>query len=119
MNEKGKANTSSASNIDASDASGGIFSTPDLTIETENIPANVGGAPVIDETAADPNASRIASAFANTDAMSQSQDVAAAMQARSTATGDIKLAPSVKPKSKAPLIIIALLAAVTATGIMI
>lgn len=96
---------------------GGIFSTPDLTIESENIPANVGGAPVIDETAGTPssdNSSRIASAFANTDATSQLQDVNAIMQSRSnmttsTATGDIKLAPSTKPKSKAPLIIIVLL----------
>lgn len=73
----------------------------------------------MDETAAAPssssdNSSRIASAFANTDATSQLQDINAAMQmgsnsTTSTATGDIKLAPSTKPKSKAPLIIIALL----------
>lgn len=104
------------SSADNGAANGGIFSTPDLTIETQNIPANVGGAPVIDETAtpADSNSSRIASAFANTDATAQSQDVALAMQNRSnstssTATGDIKLTPSAKPKSKAPLIIVALL----------
>ena len=114
MSEKDEVNTSTT---DSNVAGGGIFSTPDLTIESGNIPANVGGTPVMDETAATPiseNSSRIASVFANTDATSQMQDVNVAMQANSnsttsTATGDIKLAPSANPKSKAPLIIIALL----------
>lgn len=119
----------SADNLDKSNASGaakGIFSTPDLTVNTENLPqnqpvkpagsaarfnfgrrANRGGANA-------ESSERVASAFAQTDASQQSQRLNEAMlenanaATQSTATGDIQLDVP-KKRKKWPWLILGLL----------
>lgn len=106
------------SNSTPSDASqGGIFSTPDLTISAENLPSEVttgASTPEVAAANASANQSRIAAAFAKTDASAKQQAVASDMQiipnsnlTSSTATSDIKLTPSKKKRSKLPLILVA------------
>lgn len=109
------------------DQSGGIFSTPELTVDSENVP--------------DPNAisdddkSRVAAVFQKTDASARrhaaeaaaareraiaeemNEAALAAADIPSTATGDIKLAGEKKKRKKAPLIIIFLILAVMAGGV--
>ncbi len=89
---------------------GGIFSTPDLTIETENIPE----ATISDRAN---NKSRISAAFAQTDATQQNQALLEGRQNSfaSTATGDIKVGGA-KKKNKMPLLIIAAIAVVAVIG---
>lgn len=73
----------------------GIFSTPDLTVDTEKLAQAV--------PSADSNKSRIASVFANTDATRQAQ------QSTITSTpleGDIVLNGAPKKRSKTPIIVI-------------
>lgn len=101
-----------ANNLDKSNtggASGGIFSTPDLTVNTENLPQNQPAKPASaaprfnfgrranrGNTSAE-SSERVASAFAQTDASQQAERLSDAMlesanaTTRSTATGDIQL----------------------------
>lgn len=84
----------------------GIFSTPDLTVDTEKLAQAV--------PSADSNKSRIASVFANTDATRQAQ------QSTITSTpleGDIVLNGTPKKRSKVPIIILiaAILTAILVT----
>lgn len=87
----------------------GIFSTPDLTVDAENITP----------TASENSRSRVASIFANTDAGQRSQRLNDAMEANTTtftpATEDIKIDNGPRKHSKAP-IIIALIALVAIIG---
>lgn len=97
---------------------GGIFSTPDLTISAENLPPEVtngASAPEVAAAHTASNQSRIAAAFAKTDATAQQQSVEDAMQiipnsnlTSSSATGDIKLQPTPKKRSKLPVILVAI-----------
>ena len=91
------------------DAGGGIFSTPELTVNTEN--AAVEGTELSDE-----NKSRIAAAFQSTDATQKQQEAqamnAAALAASdipSTATGDIKLQGEKKRRKKWPVVVLLVL----------
>ncbi len=98
---------------------GGIFSTPDLTISAENLPPEVttgASAPEVAAAHTASNQSRIAAAFAKTDATVQQQSVEDAMQiipnsnlTTSSATGDIKLQPTPKKRSKLPVILVAII----------
>lgn len=86
----------------------GIFSTPDLTVDTEKLAQAV--------PSADSNKSRIASVFANTDATRQAQ--------QSTITsapleGDIVLNGAPKKRSKVPIIVLAIAAALIIALIVI
>lgn len=107
--------TAAGANMDAGDTSaptgGAIFSDPSLTIEKDAIPEEISeaetgmDAPV---TAASDNAGRVAAAFASTDASQKAAMVPSGSNAmtQSTATGDIKLAPTPRKKiSKLPFII--------------
>ena len=88
------------------DQGGGIFSTPELTVDSENVPdPNV---------ISDDDKSRVATVFQKTDASARRHAIAeemneaalAAADIPSTATGDIKLPGGKKKHKKAPLIII-------------
>lgn len=98
-------------------ASGGaIFSDPNLTIEKDAIPEEFSGADAGDvadapatTAAASGDASRVAAAFASTDASQNKSLIPSGANAvtQSTATGDIKLGKTPRRKrSKIPLIII-------------
>ena len=96
------------------DAGGGIFSTPELTVNTEN--AAVEGAELSDE-----NKSRIAAAFQSTDATQKQQEAqamnAAALAASdipSTATGDIKLNTEKKKHGKALVLVLVIIGIIVA-----
>lgn len=124
----------SADNLDKSNASGtakGIFSTPDLTVNTENLPQNQPVKPASSAArfnfgrranrggANAESSERVASAFAQTDASQQSQRLNEAMlenanaATQSTATGDIQLdAP--KKRKKWPIVLLLVLAVVAA-----
>ncbi len=128
----------SADNLDKSNASGtakGIFSTPNLTVNTENLPqnqpvkpagsaarfnfgrrANRGGANA-------ESSERVASAFAQTDASQQTQRLNEAMlenanaATQSTATGDIQLDVP-KKRKKWPWLVLVLLV-IAAVGALV
>lgn len=95
---------------------GAIFSDPNLTIEKDAIPEEFGGADAGDvadapatTAAASDDASRVAAAFASTDASQNKSLIPSGANAvtQSTATGDIKLGKTPRRKrSKIPLIII-------------
>lgn len=103
-------------NNDTPVSGGAIFSNPDLTIEKDAIPEKFSGADASDvadapapTVAASGDASRVAAAFANTDASQNKSLVPSGANAvtQSTATGDIKLGKTPRRKrSKIPLIII-------------
>ncbi len=87
----------------------GIFSTPDLAVDAENITP----------TASENSRSRVASIFANTDAGQRSQRLNDAMEANTItsapATEDIKIDNGPRKRSKTPLVI-ALVAVVMVVG---
>lgn len=91
---------------------GPIFSDPSLTIEKDAIPEEISGVEREMDTpvtaAASGNAGRVAAAFASTDASRGAAMVPSGSNAmtQSTATGDIRLAPTPRKKmSKLPFII--------------
>ncbi len=103
-------------NNDTPASGGAIFSNPDLTIEKDAIPEKFSGADASDvadapapTATASGDASRVAAAFASTDASQNKSLVPSGANAvtQSTATGDIKLGKTPRRKrSKIPLIII-------------
>jgi len=100
----------------SSEQGGGIFSTPDLSVNTENLPN-------AEAALSEDNKSRIAAAFRGTEAsqkQTQAREMNEAALARSdipsTATGDIKLPGEKKKHKKAPLIIVAILALLAVGG---
>lgn len=103
----------------------GIFSSPDLAVNSENLEE-------IKPELSEDNKSRIASAFAMTDATQRHDQISEQMEEQgavsgtvipannsttSTATGDIKI-PGAKKRSKLPLILTALVVFVIAGGII-
>ncbi len=95
---------------------GGIFSTPELSVNTENLPA-------AEAELSEDNKSRIAAAFQGTEAsqkQAEAREMNEAALARSdipsTATDDIKLPGGKKKHRKAPLIILAVLALLAVSG---
>lgn len=122
----GMANPASTeSGYDASSEATGraIFSNPDLTIEKDAIPEELGGAEAApsgnDENTG--NANRVAAAFASTDASKKALiPIPNNNITQSTATGDIKLAPTPRRKrSKLPWIIGAGVVAVAAIIVIV
>ena len=101
---------------------GAIYSEPDLTVEKDAIPEAISEAPVDTATntstpAVTNNAERVASVFANTDA---TRNMMASATTQSTATGDIRLAPTPRKRmSKLPIIIGAGVIAVLAVVLVV
>lgn len=94
----------------------GIYSTPDLTVNPENIV-------LTGEVVSDSNQERIAAAFTQTGASNRARAIARANQNfrasvpfPSTATGDLNLQPITKKKSRLPLILLATFAVIAVIG---
>ena len=94
----------------------GIYSTPDLTVNPENIV-------LTGEVVSDSNQERIAAAFTQTGASNRARAIARANQTfrasvpfPSTITGDIQLQPSTQRKRKLPLVMIAAVAILAVIG---
>lgn len=91
-------------------AQGGIFSTPDLTVNAEN---------VAQPTQSGDERKRVASIFANTDTGRQAQRLNDAMEAQTAPVTEDLVIRNGSKKSKIPLIIIAIVSLIVAMGIAV
>lgn len=99
-------------NLNNSAAQGGIFSTPDLTVDTEKL-AQINQANQVTSAASDKT--RVASFFANTDATKQAQQSVITAQ---PLEGDLVI-NNVPKKSKMPIIVMVVLLVISMIGIVV